>query len=277
MCDLPDEYLTLHNIGIMYFYITTNTGHFRDGFKITAGNILEYLENGGKKAQTNAPEPQEYQEFFESQLKKYEKIIHISITSKVSFSYQNAQKARENMTNEKDRIFVLDSKHLSTGMAHIIMRAVEMRDSGCSPEEIIEEAKLLRSRISTSFITKNADYLYRNGRTSKKVRNICRAFRLHPVLTLRDDSICLKTVRIGNYDKSVMRYVRSELRHSHRIQKRRIFITHAGCTVKMVSEVQAEVERLGSFDEVLITKASATVSSNCGMGTIGVLFVREER
>ncbi len=122
------------------------------------------------------------------------------------------------MTNEKDRIFVLDSKHLSTGMAHIIMRAVEMRDSGC-----------------------------------------------------------LKTVRIGNYDKSVMRYVRSELRHSHKIQKRRIFITHAGCTVKMVSEVQAEVERLGSFDEVLITKASATVSSNCGMGTIGVLFVREER
>ncbi len=70
-------------------------------------------------------------------LKKYEKIIHISITSKVSFSYQNAQKARENMTNEKDRIFVLDSKHLSTGMAHIIMRAVDFIVKPFVPEVML--------------------------------------------------------------------------------------------------------------------------------------------
>ncbi|MGN0692774.1 MAG: DegV family protein, partial [Oscillospiraceae bacterium] len=63
------------------------------------------------------------------------------------------------------------------------------------------------------------------------------------------------------------------LRRDGRINKKRLFITYAGCSVKTVSEISAEAEKLCKFDEVIITRASATVSSNCGPGTLGVLFV----
>lgn len=275
VCDLPDEYLKCHDVEVVYFYITTATGRFKDGFEITSGNILEYLEKGGEKAETNAPAPEEYRDFFLAQLDKYEELIHISISDKISLSYHNAKAALELMGENGRRVRVIDSEHLSTGIGHMVIQAVEMRNAGSTSDEIAVEAERLKNRISTSFITMNADYLYRNGRVSKAVKNICDMFMLHPVLTMKQGRITLKSIKIGNYEKSVMRYIKSELRHSSRIDRKRLFITHAGCTVKLINAVKAQSEKLCSFDEILVTKASATISSNCGMGTVGVLFVKE--
>ena len=275
VCDLPDEYLKLHRVGIVYFYITTASGRFKDGYEITSENVIEYLDGGGERAETNAPEPEEYREFFENQLKFSEEVIHISISRHISNSCPNALAALKLMGEQGNRVHIVDSGHLSTGMGHMVIRAVEMREMGKSAEEIVSEMQELKARVSTSFIARNADYLYRNGRVSKAVRNICLSLRLHPVLTIKNGKMGVKTLQIGNYDKSVKRYIKSELRRSKNIEAKRLFITHAGCTVKTINEVRALCEKLYDFDEILVTKASATVSSNCGAGTVGVLYIYE--
>lgn len=273
VCDLPEEYLKENDIDIVYFYITTATGKFRDGYEITSGNILEYLENGGEKAETTAPEPEEYKAFFENALNRYDELIHIAISSQVSLSCQNAASALKLMGDNGKRVTIIDSAHLSTGMGHMVIRAVELRDYGETGSEIVKAVESMKNKVSTSFITKNADYLYRNGRTSKKVQRLSAFLMLHPVLTLKNGRITLKTLQIGNYEKSVMNYIKSELKHNSNIDKKRLFITHAGCTLKMISQIKSEAEKLCKFDEVTVTKTSATVSGNCGPETVGVLFV----
>ena len=273
VCDLPEEYLKANCIDVIYFYITTATGMFKDGYEITSGNVLEYMENGGKKAETNAPAPREYKEFFEKALEQYDELVHITISSRVSRSCQNAMASLELMGENGKRVTVIDSSHLSTGMGYIVMKAAELRDSGKSVSEIAEAIEIMKRKISTTFIVKNADYLYRNGRASKNLKKMSALLRLRPVLTLKNGRIALKKFKIGNYERSVMRYIRGELKHSRRIDKRRLFITHAGCTVKTISQIKAETEKLCRFDEVTVTKASATVSSNCGPETVGVMFV----
>lgn len=273
VCDLPEEYLKANGIEVIYFYITTATGIFKEGYEITSGNILEYLENGGEKAETHSPAPEEYEEFFEDALKKYDELVHISISSDISLSSKNATAARELMGENGKRITVIDSEHLSTGIGHLVMKAVELRDNGKSAAEIAKAAEEIKHRISTTFIVKNADYLYRNGRVSNIVKNLSEFFLIHPVLIMRGGKITLKTIKIGNYEKAVMRYVKSELKRRDKIDKKRLFITHAGCTVKMISQIKEEVSNLCRFDEVTVTKASATISSNCGPETVGVLFV----
>ena len=131
-------------------------------------NILEYLENGGKKAETNAPAPHEYKEFFEKSMKKYDEIIHISRSSHISDSCKNAVAALDFMGDDSKKIHIIDSEHLSTGMGHMVIKAVEMRDEGRSSEEIAEEIESMKKKVSTSFITMSADYLYRNGRAGKR-------------------------------------------------------------------------------------------------------------
>lgn len=275
VCDLPDDYLKTHDINVIYFYIITETGRFRDGFEITSGNVLEYLENGGTKAETNAPAPEEYRDFFLKQLKTYDEVIHISISEKLSLSYHNANEALKLMGESGGKVRIIDSEHLSTGIGHMVVRAVEMRNSGCSSDEIVAESERLKPLISTSFITMNADYLYRNGRVSKNVRRLCDSFALHPVLGMKRGRIVLKGIMVGNYENSVMRYINGELRNNAKINKHRLFITHAGCTVKLINAAKSRAEKLCRFDEILVTRASATISCNCGMGTVGFLFLRE--
>lgn len=274
VCDLPEEYLEINDVGVAYFYITTSTGRFCDGSEIDSANIIEYLETGGEKAVTTEPDAHKYKDIFENYLKKYDEIIHICISSYTSISYQNALAALDLMGDKSKCVHIIDSHHLSTGMGHMIIKAVEMRDKGSSAEEIIAEMAVLKKKISTSFITMNADYLYRNGRVSKTVRDISVLFRLYPVLTMKNGKMTLKSIQIGNYEKSVTQYIKSELRHNKKIDKRRLFITHAGCKVKMIAEVKAKIEKLCKFDEVIVTTASATVSGNCGPGALGVLFIK---
>lgn len=274
-CDLPEEYFEMHDVGIMYFYITTDTGRFRDGCEVDSQNIIEYLERGGIKAATCAPQPMEYEIFFGKQLEKYDEIIHISLSDRLSNSYTNAQTALSFMGRDSGRVSVIDSEQFSSGMAFMIIKAVEMRDSGCSASEIIQECSRIRTCISTSFIAKNADYLYRNGLTGRAVRTVCSTMLIHPVLALKNGRVALKKLEIGDYGKSVRSYIRSELSHSKTIDRKRAFITHAGCGVEMLAAVRAEVKRLCCFDEVIVAKASATISSNCGAGSIGVLFLKK--
>ena len=273
VCDLPEEYLTEHDVDLVYFYINTDTGRFQDGAGITSGNILEYLEEGGVKAETCAPRVEEYQRFFEEQLTRSEELLHISIGGRVGESCKNAMTARKLLGDDAARVTVIDSGHVSTGMGHMIVKAVELRDGGKSTAEIAAAIERMRSKVSTTFITRNANYLYRNGRVSARVRQLCGAFRLHPVIELRDGRMVLKAMRVGQYEKAMLRYVRDELKRGDRIDKRRLFITHAGCSVRTVSLIRAEVAKLCEFEEVVVTRQSATVSSNFGPETLGIIFV----
>lgn len=274
VCDLPDEYLQHSDVSIIYFYINTDTGRFRDGSEITSANVLEYLKNGGSKASTAAPSVQEYTDFFKENLERFDEIIHITISSRISKSYFNSTNAAKQMGEHNKRIHIIDSKHLSTGIGFAVIKAVEMQQSGFETEEIKSALEALIPNISTTFITLNADYLYLNGRVSRAVKSLCTFFNIHPVLTMKNGEIALKNVRIGNYERAFVRYIKNELKNPDKINTHRVFITHAGCSVKDTELIKHTVDDCCGFEELLITKASATISGNCGARTFGVLFVK---
>ena len=85
----------------------------------------------------------------------------------------------------------------------------------------------------------------------------------------------MKYFQIGSYEKSAMRYIRKELRKTKNINKQRVFITKCSCPLKLINMVKEEVKERCEFKEMIVNDASATVSSNCGKNTFGVLFVRE--
>ncbi len=276
VCDLPKSYLAEHGIDIVYFVVETDSGVFTDTDEITAENIIGYLQTGGAKSKSSAPEPEVYKRVFEENLKKYDEIILVAISSGISLSCENAGKAVSEMGESGKRVHIFDSKHLSTGLGHMVIKAAEAAESGLSAEEIISELEELRERVSTSFITENVDFLYRSGKVSEKVKRICGAFNIHPVLAMKNGELTLKSVGVGRYDKACARYIRGELKHSDKIDKKRAFLTYAGCSVKMLDRIKKEINGKCRFEKLIQTKASATISSNCGPKSFGVLFVRKK-
>ena len=271
-CDLSEELLSKYEVEVIYFYINMDHGCFKDMDEVTSTNVVEYFECGGQQISTMAPDVAEYTEFFERMLNVYGEIVHITIGANLSMSYENAVAASKQFG---DRVKVFNTDHLSTGIAHFVIRAVELAREDKSAEEILEVLEAMKDKVSTSFIADNADYLYRTGRVSKLVKNICAAVKIHPVLWMDRGEIKLKTIQIGDYDKSVLRYVRKELRKPAKIKRNRLFITYSTCPVRVLTKIKNQVKESCPFDEVWETKASATITSNCGANTVGVLFVKE--
>ena len=272
VCDLSDDMLDDLAIKVIYFYITTDNGCFKDMDEITAGNVVEYFARGGKFINTDAPEVEEYEELFEKVLRNSEEIIHITIASKLSRSYARATQAAKKFAG---KVHVFDTGHLSTGIGHLVIKAVEMAQEGKNASEILEILESKKDKISTSFIADKVDYLYRNGRVNKAVMLLCSTFKIHPVLTMKGGYLKIKTVYIGNYEKCVLRYARRELKKAAGIEKKRVFITHASCPLRIINKVRDFMTSQCPFEEIYVTDASATITSNCGANTLGVLFVRE--
>lgn len=276
VCDLPKIYLREHNIDIVYFVIETDSGVFTDTDEITEENILSYMQSGGEKSKSSAPAPEVYRSVFEKNLEKYDEVILVAISSGISLSCANAEKAVSEMGEKGKRVHIFDSKHLSTGLGHLVMKAAETAENGMSAEEILSELSELRDRISTSFITESVDFLYRSGKVSEKVKRICDAFNIHPVLAMKNGELTLKSVGIGKYEKACSRYIHRELKNPDKIDKERAFLTSAGCSVKMLERVRNEINGKCRFEKLIQTKASATISSNCGPNSFGILFIRSK-
>lgn len=276
VCDLPKNILHEFNIDIVCHLIETDSGVFTDTEEITAENILQYMVEGGGKSRSFAPPPETYESAFRKKLSAFDEVILVSISSGISLSCENARKAVENMGEQGKRVHVFDSGHLSTGIGHMVVKAAQLAKAGFTADKIIAELEDLKGRVITTFITENADFLCRNGLISETVRRICSSLSIHPVLVMKEGKIVLKGIEIGDYAGAAARYVRKSLRNTKRIDTKRVFITCAGCSVKTVNMIKREVEGCCSFDEVFVTKASATISSNCGPNTFGVLYVKSK-
>lgn len=274
VCDLPSEFLKSADIDVIYFYISTAKGRFRDGSEISAVNVIDYLRNGGTKAVSEAPTVEDYISFFSDNVEKCDELIHITISSTLSCSYENAVKAAELMGEKGRNIHVIDSKCLSTSIGILVIKAVEMQRAGSSWKEICDTVNEMSPNVSTTFMTVNTEYLYRNERVNKAVNSICTLLKAHPVLTLKNGQITLKNIRFGNYEKAFRRYIKGELKDKKSINKKRAFITHAGCSLKDLTEIKECVASCCDFEEIIVTKASATISCNCGPRTFGILFTR---
>ena len=70
-------------------------------------------------------------------------------------------------------------------------------------------------------------------------------------------------------------YIREHFKGKKNIDTRLLFITYAGCSSKQLREFKKEIEKYQSFERIEVQKASATISSNCGLGTMGVLYIKK--
>ena len=273
VADVPAEFVKKYNIGIIYYTIKTDSGEFRDTDEITAANIMEYLAGGTKKALSVIPSLEDYRTFFEKSLTEYDRIIHISISRGVSQACDNAETACRQLGEKGSRIKVIDSRHLSSGQGLLVIEAGKLISQGKTWEETAEYVKELVPRVSTSFLSYNADYLYYNDKVSKFIMNLCNIFQLHPVLGMKDGRLTVTGFHMGKYELAKKKYINKVTGNVKGIRKDLGFITYAGCTSKMLDDVMEKVQAKVGFDRLYEQPASATISCNCGPNTFGVLYI----
>ena len=269
VCDLPKELVEKHQIAVMPFRLHTDDGIFLDGIEAEADGILSYMDEKKKNVRSVAPEVSDYEEFFAEQLTKTQNIIHFTTAKYASDGYVNSFEASKTF----DNVTVIDSGHLSSGMGLIVLRAAELADKGWTVYSILSEIGKMKARTRTSFIVDSTEYLARSGRIPSKVNEICKTLMLHPVLVLKKSNIHVGAVRIGERDSIRRKYITSTLNIREKIDTRTLFITYAGLTKEELDDIKAQVQKKVAFQDIICQKASSAISTHCGPGTFGLLFM----
>jgi len=270
VCDLPAALLERLGISVCPYFVRTGRGRFLDGKEMEADALLVYLEKGGKGA-SESPDVADYEAFFARKLTEAQNIIHITMAKNSSEGYRRAGEAARSFEN----VTVLDSGHLSSGMGLAVLYAAHMAGEDAAPDKIIEMVEDLRGRISTSFVMESTRMLYRSGRISREVSGLCNALLLHPVIALRKSRMTVGGILVGNYTDVTRKYVRRTLKNPRTIDRRILFLTYAGMDEKSLDRIEELVEQYCPFERIYRQKASSSISSNCGPGSFGLLFMRK--
>lgn len=272
VCDLPKYLVEKHQIAVMPYRVVTEGGEFLDGVEAETDGVLAYIGGKRKKVRSEAPRTEDYEEFFASQLTKAQYIIHVTMARNVSRGYANALEASKAF----DNVIVIDSGHLSSGMGLMVLRAAISAAGGQPAEMIVKELERMKMRVKTSFIVDSTEYLAQSGRIPSKINTFCKSFMLHPVLVLKKSSMKVGAIRIGTRAHARRKYIAAALRAMREVDKKILFITYAGLTNEELKEIEEQVKRRISFEDIIYQKASPAISTNCGPGSFGLLFMLKD-
>ena len=268
-CDL-NHLVEERNIGIMSLQVNLGSDAFRDGVDITPEKIFDFVAETGTLPKTAAPSIGEYEDFFTKELEGYDALIHINISSKSSGSHNFAKTAAESFGG---KVFVVDSKALSSGQGLLVLKACDMRDEGKSAEEIVATLEEIRGRINTSFVPDNLDYLHKGGRVSGMVKTVAGMFKIHPQILMDDGQLVPGKKYKGKMSVLIKQYVDDLKELYPDYDKGRCFVTHSCADRELVEAAMAKVKEVFEFDEIIETVAGSIITSHCGKGTLGVLFI----
>ena len=272
-CDLGEKLISENDIGIFALQVTLGEKSYRDGAGITPQDIFDFVAQNGILPKTSAGSAEEYAAFFAAQLEGYDALIHFNISAKASSSYSSACKAAEKFGG---KVFVVDSKALSTGQGLLVMKACDMRAEGMSAEDIVKRVKELTPFVNTSFVPDDLNYLHKGGRCSLAAMLGAKVLKLHPLIEEdKDGQLIAKKKYMGSMERCIKTYVHDLRMQYPRYDKTRCFITHSSADSNLIEIARKEVADMFEFDQVIETVAGSIITSHCGRNTLGVLFISE--
>ena len=129
-CDLTRELYDRNHVEVISMGINLGENFLRDGVNITSEELFSFVEAHDELPKTSALSIGEYEDVFRGYTDQGYQVIHISLSSELSSSYQNACLAAQEVGN----VYIVDSRNLSSGSGHLVLQASDMVNAGMAAE-----------------------------------------------------------------------------------------------------------------------------------------------
>ena len=277
-CDLSKEILAKYDVSIVPLHIICQDEDYLDGVSISPEKIFEWSEKNKTTPKTAAVSLTEAKECIAPFVEEGKEVVCISISNELSTMGNVMRLVAEEMNEEagKELVWVVNSANLSTGIGHLVIEAALMAQNGSNAEEIVCAIEKMVPLVRSSFVVDTLTYLHRGGRCSGLAALAGSALKLHPKIVVKNGKLDVDKKYRGSMKHVLIQYTHEMLDQFVNARTDRVFITHAQCDPEIVGLVREYISELEIFDEIIETTAGGVISSHCGPGTLGVLFVEKE-
>lgn len=276
-CDLPKDILEEYGVSILPLHIICNEADYLDGVTITPAEIFAWADENKTTPKTSAASPGEAVELLKPYAEAGRDVVCIAISDAFSTTGNVLRMTADAINEEAGRtqVHVINSANLSTGIGLLVLEAATMAKEGMEAEQIVKNIEALVPKVRASFVVDTLMYLHRGGRCSGLAALAGGALKLHPQIVVKDGKMDVAKKFRGNMKKVLLEYTKELTDALMHAKKNRVFITHSGCDKETVDAIHEYVSGLNVFEEILETTAGGVISSHCGPGTLGVLFIEE--
>ena len=273
-CDLSKELIEKYDIQIVPLHILLGEKEYLDGVEISPGEIYAWADQNEDTPKTSAVGFEEAADVVKQIVGTDDEMIIFTISGKMSTTGNVFRMVVEDM-ELKDKVSVIDSENLSTGIGLMVLKAADMVKEGKSRTEICQSIDELKGKVQASFVVDTLTYLHRGGRCSSVAALAGGVLKLHPKIVVAEGSMSADKKYRGKMEKAIMDYVQDMEEVLKKADSERVFITHSGCEQEIIDKVYEYLKDMNYFKEILITRAGGVISSHCGYGTLGVLYLNK--
>lgn len=174
---------------IQFVPLTVRFGdkEYLDGVELSKHQFYEMLVESDVLPTTSQATPAAFAEYLESVASAEDSAVVITLSSKLSGTYQSAVLAAEDYPN----IYVVDSQSVAIGTGVLAQYAVELAQQGMGAEKIAQELTQQREKVCVVALLDTLEYLKKGGRISKTVAFAGGMLNIKPVVTIQDGAVAL--------------------------------------------------------------------------------------
>ena len=246
------------------------------GENLPGENIYQKMREADKQGikvfpKTSQAAPKSYLDAYEKQLNKFDKILCITITSKLSGCYNSAKQA-ETMVKEPQRIFVFDSLTAAAGQALLVLRAIELIQEQREISEVIKELKNLIPKTHLYIIFDDPKWIEAGGRVTKSQAKWIRRMkklRFHPLMAIKNGIIAKAgIVWAKDMAEALFKKISKESQKARKQGKTiRVVINHAD-NIKDAEKLKKMLKQKLKAEVSFISLAPAVICAQAGPGTL---------
>lgn len=265
--DLSPALVELHHLKVIPMIVHLNGNTYRDGIDLSSEQLFALIEANGALPTTAAPTIGEFVTAFSIHANG----IFIGISSKLSGAINNARLAAEEIL--KNHVRVVDSLTLSSAIGLLALKAADLRDAGAGVPEIQAAVEAARAKVRISFALETMRYLHMGGRCTVLQSLVASMLKIRPIIAgMPDGTLGLKAKIRGNRAHALEALLQDFEEALPAVDLQRVFITHAAAADD-AAYLAEKLATLAPIQEIHVTTAGAVVSSHCGPGTVGILYL----
>ncbi|MCD8026913.1 MAG: DegV family protein [Clostridiales bacterium] len=268
--DLPYKITVPHNIEVVPLHVNFGRSTLNDG-EFGIDEIYKYFDNNKELPTTSAVNPGEYIKHFKRIFDSYAdcKIIHISYSSKLSVTYQNAVIASNSF--DTDKICIIDSLNASAGAGAVVMLAakiVEKFKDKLTFDEYVSIINRYRKQVCCAFVTDKLDYMKAEGRISGVKYMGAAVLNLKPSIYLSDGELAAGKKYRGNISRVAGEFL-NDFVNANNLSRDFIIIGYShGISSKLLFELKRKAHKMG-FVKSWCFELGSAVTCHTGPDCLG--------
>jgi len=277
-CDFSTEEAHQAGVEIVPFYLSFDQEtYIKEGIDISKEDYFKRMQEDKELfPKTSQPSPQDYVKAYRPHFAAGKNIVSLTISSKLSGTYNSATLAAEMLAEEfPDRkVIVIDSLNGAIGQGLILREIVRMRDAGLDIDEVADLAKKVRDTTKTYFTLDTLEYLRKGGRVGPTTALVGGILGLRPVLHLVDGSVeQLESVRgrkkvLAQMESGIASILADEDEFTN------IAVGHILCADDAIGFSANLAEASGKEIVTPVTEVGAAIGTHTGPGALAVAYCK---